>query len=262
MVKELTNTPHYSYVERSPSGYVCNYARLVCDTVNDLEYLPADKTEIAIGSHCLCLEDGKTYVLDNAREWVEDLGVTNQGGYPEPEGDIGIVANGEYDVKDCATANVNVPASAVVSGTKSITSNGTYDITDYASASVNVAPSFVTRKVRLSKPRVNLVELSLTLFSNNGVVSFSTPAASAVQLGTTGKSFKFAANGWVPNHIYGVVCIEISSASSVTDVTLTGTGLTCTNIGVLSRASKKAYYFLIDQTADGSDAITVNITES
>lgn len=131
-------SPHYSYVERSPSGYVADYAELVCDFVSDLAYLPTSKSDIAIGSRCLCMEDGKTYVLNNAREWVEDLGATAEAGYPEPTGTLTITANDNYDVKDYAAVKVSVPASAVVSGSLSITQNGTYDVTEKAGAVVNV----------------------------------------------------------------------------------------------------------------------------
>lgn len=55
------------------------------------------------------------------------------------EGEISIESNGEHDVAQYATANVNVPASAVVSGTKNITANGSdIDVTEYAKVDVNV----------------------------------------------------------------------------------------------------------------------------
>lgn len=59
--------------------------------------------------------------------------------YPEPTGTKSITENGTVDVKDYASAEVAVPASAVVSGSLSIIENGTYDVTDKASAEVNVA---------------------------------------------------------------------------------------------------------------------------
>lgn len=58
----------------------------------------------------------------------------------QPTGTLNIMNNGEHDVTEYATANVSVPASAVVSGTKPITENGTgIDVTNYASVDVNVA---------------------------------------------------------------------------------------------------------------------------
>lgn len=57
-----------------------------------------------------------------------------------PEGKISITANGtDIDVSAYALADVAVPASAVVSGTKSITANGTdIDVTNYAKVDVAV----------------------------------------------------------------------------------------------------------------------------
>ena len=60
----------------------------------------------------------------------------------EPTGTIIITENGTVDVSEYAQANVDVPASAVVSGTKNITANGTnIDVTDYAAVDVNVSGS-------------------------------------------------------------------------------------------------------------------------
>lgn len=54
-----------------------------------------------------------------------------------------INTNGTHDVTGYASASVSVPASAVDSGTKSIATNGTHDVVGYASASVNVPASAV-----------------------------------------------------------------------------------------------------------------------
>ena len=58
------------------------------------------------------------------------------GGYPEPTGTILITSNGtNIDVKDYATADVEVPEP---SGTITIVRNGTVDVKNFASAFVNV----------------------------------------------------------------------------------------------------------------------------
>lgn len=69
--------------------------------------------------------------------------IAENGGGTEPTGTITITQNGTgIDVAQYATADVNVPASAVTSGTKSITANGSVDVTAYKTADVSVQPTF------------------------------------------------------------------------------------------------------------------------
>lgn len=60
-----------------------------------------------------------------------------------PSGTLAIATNGTHDVTNYATAAVNVPASAVDSGTKAITANGNnQDVVGYAAVNVNVPNSY------------------------------------------------------------------------------------------------------------------------
>lgn len=58
--------------------------------------------------------------------------------YFKPSGTLPIMSNGVVDVKQYASASVNVPG-ITPTGTLSISENGTYDVTNYAGADVNVA---------------------------------------------------------------------------------------------------------------------------
>lgn len=95
----------------------------------------------------LCIVGGKI-AAKSASEW-------GGGGYPEPTGTIPIASNGTVNVKDYASAEVNVPNSysaadegkvvkngALVAQTAratEITENGTYDTTENNSVTVNVS---------------------------------------------------------------------------------------------------------------------------
>ena len=55
-----------------------------------------------------------------------------------------ITANGSYDVTEFKNVDANIPASAVTSGTKVITTNGDYDVTEFKNVSVIIRNFIVT----------------------------------------------------------------------------------------------------------------------
>lgn len=85
---------------------------------------------------------------------VSSLTADIDSGYPEPTGTVNITQNGTANVKDYASANVNVPntyaagdegkvvsnGALVAQGSQTITQNGTYDTTLISEVTVN-APS-------------------------------------------------------------------------------------------------------------------------
>ena len=87
----------------------------------------------------------------------------------EPTGTKTITTNGTHDVKDYASAIVNVPTSGGItpSGTKEITENGEHDVTNYAKVNVNVeagasgysiddlAGGSPTGEITITAPKVN-----------------------------------------------------------------------------------------------------------
>ena len=56
-------------------------------------------------------------------------------------------ANGVYDVTEFKDANVNVPASAVTSGTKTIEINGFYDVAEFKYVRVKIVPIATTSPI-------------------------------------------------------------------------------------------------------------------
>ena len=65
--------------------------------------------------------------------------------YIIPTGEIEITKNGEYDVKERASANVNIPEPT---GTLEINANGTYNVKDKEFAQVNVPePKLGTKSI-------------------------------------------------------------------------------------------------------------------
>jgi hypothetical protein len=79
---------HYSVVSYATNGQVYGYVELICDTTEDLSYLPTSKAEIAVGSRVTVAETGAVYVLNNVRRWVQ-IG-SNDGSEERPK-DLGSV---------------------------------------------------------------------------------------------------------------------------------------------------------------------------
>lgn len=65
---------------------------------------------------------------------------TKGGGGITPTGTITITENGETDVTNYATADVQVPQGITPTGTFEISANGTYNISQYENVEVNVLP--------------------------------------------------------------------------------------------------------------------------
>ena len=142
--------------------------------------------------------------------------IAENGGGTEPTGTITITANGEgIDVSQYATADVNVPASAVTSGTKSITANGSVDVTAYKTADVSVQPTFGTVSVQNNS--------SATIFAygydltTNGLERVATSIASGETKSVKLCGYKLSKtdrNQAILSQRWGVSDVLIISASS------------------------------------------------
>ena len=87
-------------------------------------------------------KDNLKLIPENIRQGVNILGV--EGTVIVPEGTYSITANGNYDIANYSTANVNVPIPEgyiVPEGQLDITENGVHDVTSFATVNVNVAGS-------------------------------------------------------------------------------------------------------------------------
>ena len=81
------------------------------------------------------LENGTVDISSYASAYVN---VPAPEGWILPSGYAFVTTNGNFDIREFESVNVEVPASAVVSGTYNIIENGTFDVTSYASAYVSV----------------------------------------------------------------------------------------------------------------------------
>ena len=106
----------------------------------------ADVTINYKGESIASLSASGTKTLETEGKYCEDdieVVYVSPGGGGSTLGTKTITANDTYDASDddldgYSQVTVNVPASAVDTGTKSINTNGTHDVTGYASASVSV----------------------------------------------------------------------------------------------------------------------------
>lgn len=116
-----------------------------------------------------------------------------------PTGTIEITENGMHDVAEYAEAEVNVPASTVVSGTKNITTNGTHDVTRYASANVNVP---------MTLPNISEIANTITFINNTSkTISITDLKVERAKLSSTSPSLTY---------VVGSENVYVNSGSSTT----------------------------------------------
>lgn len=116
-----------------------------------------------MGDKRILIKNGKP-LIDSEKKLLSS---SNIGGI-YPSGEIDIESNGEYDVTNYASANVNVPIPSDYikpTGTIEITENGQYDVSNYASANVNVESGGSSEDLIVA-----LNNDTLTSYSNNNII--------------------------------------------------------------------------------------------
>lgn len=125
----------------------------------------------------------KGYVEIDGKKQRVVLTASLAGGGTTPTGTITITSNGEHDVKDYATADVQVPEPT---GTITITGNGITDVTNYANADVQVpttAPAHYLSFVVDGNGVITRNEINSSFF--NGVTVISAYALDKAQKNST-----------------------------------------------------------------------------
>ena len=127
---------------------------------------------------------------------------------------LNVVTNGTWSKSEgYSPVNVNVPASAVTSGTKVITANGSYDVTEFKTVRVRIVPLATTSPVS-GVSYVNGLPSDWNIMKE--IAKIISEASNSINANTTGSIYVSKGNTWaykitpgdtinVNNHIYAVM---------------------------------------------------------
>ena len=125
-----------------------------------------------------------------------------------------ITANGDCDVTEFKNVNANVPASAVTSGTKIIVAEGVYDVTEFKNARVVIGGSFATTSPIEGLSYVDGLPNDWNTMKE--IAKIISGASDSINANTTGSVYVNNGNKWaykitpgntinVNNHLYAVM---------------------------------------------------------
>lgn len=169
--------------------------------------------ELAVAVDCAeSVSDIDTNSISGVLNYITENGESVV--YPEPTGTKTITENGTHDVKDYASAEVAVPASAVVSGSISIAENGTYDVTEKASAVVNVASLFLQKTIKLRND--TSTNIMCTAIMKSGISTFNIQSGTTIELPLI-KNERFSGTYKTFFRLDSVVSVSLNGAVSVSN---------------------------------------------
>ena len=105
-----------------------------------------------------------------------------------------ITANGSYDVTEFKNVNANIPASAVTSGTKTIFANGVYDVTEFKNIRVRVGAARATISPLDGVSYTNGLPSDWSIMKEIGMAI--SEASDSINANTTGSVYVSKGNTW------------------------------------------------------------------
>ena len=171
------------------------------------------------------------------------------GGGSKPTGTISITQNGEYNVSNYASADVDVPTGIEPTGTLNITNNGNFNVYEYANVNVDVGITLVD------------VTITLTIDSSAGTtgmrVTYPTGVGSTGSIVTQSMNYRQAGT-YTVKAIPNIPSLLVTSTSSYpNDYVVRITGYSGGSYFAQSGVSNPSAVYISPYGSGGSFSITI-----